>query len=255
MGAVIRMGSRTVDVNYYLNGDCGITIAFRQEIDPQINMQVHHLKTRIENVSIEGLVDLIPGYSSLLVCYNPLIIGYDALVNQLEKLLESLQEKEIEKGRVIKIPVCYGGEYGQDIETVAKSNGISVEDVINLHSSSLYRIYMIGFKPGFPYLGGLPKELATPRLEKPRLKVKKGSVGIAGNQTGIYPQDSPGGWQIIGHTPLILVDWSKEDLTLFKPGDYIEFYSVDEEQYKKIEEDVSAGTYSVEYLDTKEGAE
>lgn len=243
------------EVNYYPNGDSGLSIVFGQEIDPQINGKVHQLKSIIERAGIEGIVDLIPGYSSLLICYEPLILAYDSLVNRLEELLESLEEIGVNNGRVIKIPVFYGGESGPDIEMVANHNAISIEEVINLHTSSLYRIYMIGFKPGFPYLGGLPKTLSTPRLQNPRMKVKEGSVGIAGNQTGIYPQDSPGGWQIIGHTPLKLVDWLKDELTLFKPGDFIKFYSIDEDQYKKIQQSVVDGTYSVEYVDVKEGAE
>ena len=144
---------------------------------------------------------------------------------------------------VIEIPVLYGGEMGPDIENVAEHNHKTVEEVIKIHTSEEYLIYMIGFIAGFPYLGGMSKEIATPRLKSPRVKIEGGSVGIAGEQTGIYPVASPGGWQLIGRTPLKLYDADREKPVLLEAGQYIKFAAVTEEEYKKIEKEVEDGTY------------
>ena len=155
----------------------------------------------------------------------------------------SLSSIPIPPPTVIEIPVLYGGEMGPDIENVAEHNHKTVEEVIKIHTSEEYLIYMIGFIAGFPYLGGMSKEIATPRLKSPRVKIEGGSVGIAGEQTGIYPVASPGGWQLIGRTPLKLYDADREKPVLLEAGQYIKFAAVTEEEYKKIEKEVEDGTY------------
>ncbi len=233
------------------NGDSGMSIVFDKGISEAINSAVHYLAKRIAETDIPGVVDIVPAYHTLLICYNPLDISYINLKEQVMQLLG----KEFSKAKTVKIvihiPVLYGGQWGVDIDTVAAHNGLTIDEVITLHSGMMYRVYMLGFKPGFPYLGGMSDQLATPRLSTPRLKILKGSVGIAGQQTGIYPQASPGGWQLIGRTPLELVDWSKEKLTIIEPGQYVKFDPIDEAMFETIEEAVQLGTYTleIEYLE------
>ena len=160
---------------------------------------------------------------------------YEELVDVLKNIEKSLDSIEIPLPKIIEIPTTYGGEYGPDIENVANQNRISVEEVIKIHSSKTYLIYMLGFTPGFPYLGGMDERIATPRLKTPRTKIAGGSVGIAGSQTGIYPIDSPGGWQLIGKTPLMLYSPHRESPILLSSGDYIKFVPINEAEYKKIE--------------------
>lgn len=148
--------------------------------------------------------------------------------------------------RIIKIPVQYGGTYGPDIEEVAKHNRITVEQVIEKHTSKPYLIYMLGFMPGFPYLGGLDEQLHTPRRNQPRLKIHAGSVGIANNQTGLYPSDSPGGWQIIGRTPLKIFSSEREPMSMYEAGEWIQFYAIDEQEFIQIERDISDGNFNVD---------
>ena len=157
--------------------------------------------------------------------------------------MSSLDNIIIPPPTVIEIPVLYGGEMGPDLENVAKHNHKTPEEVIQIHTSEEYLIYMLGFIAGFPYLGGMSKEIATPRLKSPRVKIDGGAVGIAGEQTGIYPVDSPGGWQLIGRTPLKLYDADREKPILLEAGQYIKFRSVSKKEYKKIEKEVMEQTY------------
>ncbi|RLF75230.1 allophanate hydrolase, partial [Thermococci archaeon] len=186
----------------------------------------------IEKASPDWLIEVVPTYTSIYVYYDPLKIGYSEVVEAVKPFLNAEPKKE--KARIIEIPTAYGGEFGPDIEFVAEYNGLSVDDVIEIHSKPLYRVYMLGFTPGFAYLGGMDERIATPRLEKPRLKVPAGSVGIAGKQTGIYPLESPGGWRLIGRTPLKLFDANREPPTLLQPGDYIKFVPISEEEFWEI---------------------
>lgn len=231
------------EVRYLVSGDCGVSVEFGNEISPDINKKIRAFKIAIEKSGIEGIVETIPTYRSLLVQYQPEVIRFKELTEKFEGLMGSLDNIEIPPPSVIEIPVLYGGEMGPDIENVAEHNHKTVEEVIQIHTSEEYLIYMIGFIAGFPYLGGMSKEIATPRLKSPRVKIDGGSVGIAGEQTGIYPIDSPGGWQLIGRTPLKLYDSEREKPILLEAGQYIKFKAVSEEEYKKIEEAVADGTY------------
>ncbi|AIF69497.1 allophanate hydrolase [Palaeococcus pacificus DY20341] len=213
-------------------GDSALVIIFGNEIDERINKKVHAVAEAIEKASPEWLIEIVPTYTSVYVYYDPLKIGYSEVVEAVKPFLNAEPKKE--KARIIEIPTVYGGEFGPDIEFVAEYNGLSVDDIIEIHSKPLYRIYMLGFTPGFAYLGGMDERIATPRLEKPRLKVPAGSVGIAGKQTGIYPLKSPGGWRLIGRTPLKLFDANREPPTLLQPGNYIKFVPISEEEFWEI---------------------
>ena len=231
------------EVRYLVAGDSAVCVEFGNEISPEINKKIRAFKIAVEKSNIPGIVETVPTYRSLLVHYHPEVIGFKALTEEFDKLMGSLSSIPIPPPTVIEIPVLYGGEMGPDIENVAEHNHKTVEEVIKIHTSEEYLIYMIGFIAGFPYLGGMSKEIATPRLKSPRVKIEGGSVGIAGEQTGIYPVASPGGWQVIGRTPLKLYDADREKPVLLEAGQYIKFAAVTEEEYKKIEKEVEDGTY------------
>ncbi|MBW1973910.1 MAG: 5-oxoprolinase subunit PxpB [Deltaproteobacteria bacterium] len=222
------------EARYLIAGDKGLLVEYGDKIDPEINAKVRAISLSIEKADIDGVEEVIPTYRSILITYNPTKISFKDLKENIKNMEKNLSKIELPAPRTIEIPVVYGGEYGPDIEFVAKHNGLTVEEVIDIHSKGKYLIYMIGFTPGFPFLGGLSEKLFTPRLETPRVKVPAGSVGIANNQTGIYPIDSPGGWRIIGRTPIKLYDPSKDPPVILSPGDFIRFVPIDEEEYKKM---------------------
>lgn len=220
------------DMKLVPSGDCALTVTLGLEISEALNNCVHALHHKIETSTIDGILDLTPTYCTLMITYSPLKITYDQLSQRVKAFARDLDPENTAQARVIEIPTVYGGVYGPDLETVARANGLDVNEVIKIHSEQTYRIYMLGFTPGFPYLGGLDSRIATPRLEKPRLKIPAGSVGIAGSQTGIYPLDSPGGWQIIGQTPLALFDPNREDPLLLRAGDSLKFVPISAETFE-----------------------
>ena len=226
-------------------GDSSLLIEFGNEISPEINQKIKTTVQLMKEQHIEGVVDIIPAFCSLLINYDPRVIGYEELRNRMKALVKIEVKAEAGVKRVFEIPVCYGGEYGPDIENIAEHAGLSVDEVIKIHSSRDYLIYMLGFLPGFTYLGGLDERIHTPRLANPRLKINAGSVGIGGSQTGIYPLDSPGGWQLMGMTPVKTYDPEREVPILVEAGDYIRFVPVDEEEFLRIKELVEKGEYQV----------
>lgn len=185
------MDLRPVGVN-------GILAVLGDSISEQTGAQVAALREAIADAHISSVEETIPAYASLLVKYDPFLTDYAALCDRLRALEKRLSASAVQTGKIVEIPVCYGGVYGEDLPFVAKHAGLSEKEVVALHSGQPYRIYMLGFLPGFPYLGGLNERLHTPRLSTPRTKIPAGSVGIGGKQTGIYPMESPGGWQLIG---------------------------------------------------------
>ena len=221
-------------------GDSAIAVEFGREIDLNINNQVAAMRTVIEAAidegKLKGIVELVPTYGSLLVVYDQLTVGYAGLIEQLKILAEGLEGVEISDREVVEIPVVYGGEYGPDLGIVAQLNSLSEDEVIKRHSEAEYPIYMLGFVAGFPYLGGMDKSIAAPRKQTPRLKIPAGSVGIAGQQTGIYSVESPGGWQIIGRTPLKLYDADGEKPILLRAGQSIRFKPITEAEYEAMTE-------------------
>ncbi len=213
-------------------GDSAILISFGEVIDEGINGRVQAVARAVEETNFEWLVEVVPAYSSLLVVYDPLRVAYAEVETAIKPLLNAKAEDF--EGRLVEVPVVYGGQYGPDIEFVAEHNGLTVDEVVEIHSRPVYRVHFLGFLPGFAYLGGMDERIAAPRLERPRLKVPAGSVGIAGEQTGIYPLESPGGWRLIGRTPLRLFNPSKEPPTLLQPGDRVKFVPIEESEFKGI---------------------
>jgi KipI family sensor histidine kinase inhibitor len=226
-------------------GDRAVFIEFGDSIDPEANQRVISLKLAIEATDIPGVVESVPTYRSLLVYFEPMQISASELRETIRRLHRSSTVHELPGHRLVEIPMTYGGEFGPDLEVVAKHNNLRAEEVIRIHSCARYLIYMLGFMPGFPYLGGLSPKIAAPRKTTPRLKIPTGSVGIAGNQTGIYPTESPGGWQIIGRTPLKLFEPSREPPALLQAGDFLTFVRITPEEFTSIYEKVRNGTYKL----------
>ncbi len=228
-----------------IEGDSSVLIVFGDTISTEINQRISATVKLIKEQRIEGIVDMIPAFASLLINYNPLVINYDTIRRRLERILRMDTRAESAAKRVFEIPVCYGGDYGPDLEDIAKNAGLTPEEVVAIHTSRDYLIYMLGFLPGFCYLGGLDERIHTPRLSSPRLRIPAGSVGIGGSQTGIYPMDSPGGWRLMGMTPVKTYDPQREVPILVQAGEYIRFVRIDEDEYVRIAAQVADGSYQV----------
>lgn len=223
------------NVRFLPCGDQAVTVEWGSTIDEHINRQVHAFARKVEALSHPAITEVVPTYRSATVHYRPEVLSYE----ELKQLLLSLTQGGAEEGEelpVVEIPVCYGGEYGPDLEEVAQHCSLTPEEVIARHTAPTYRIYMLGFTPGFPYLGGMDPSIAAPRRKEPRIHIPAGSVGIAGEQTGVYPIVSPGGWQLIGRTPLRLFDPQREQPILLSAGAGIRFVPIDEETFRKMEE-------------------
>ena len=204
-------------------GDSALLVQLGEGIDVTVNRRVHALAALLRASPFDGLVETVPAYRTLLIHYDPLILTEAEIRRWVLRKLDQLEDIHSQKPRQLIIPVRYGGEYGSDLEYVADYHRLRVEDVIRIHSQKIYTVYMMGFTPGFPYMGALDDAIVTPRLETPRTHVPAGTVGIAGSQTGIYPIDSPGGWRLIGHTSVGLFDPQGDTPFLFSPGDEVRF--------------------------------
>ena len=207
-------------------GDRAMVVELGDSISPETNRRVHGLVRALEGHAIPGIVDLVPTYRSLLVLYNPLLSSFDGLRETVASLDSEAADAGKEEPNVVEVPTVYGGEHGPDLDFVAEHNGLSPDEVVEIHSGTDYPVYMLGFTPGFPYLGGMSEKLHTPRLATPRTVTPGGSVGIAEAQTGVYPVQSPGGWRIIGRTPLALFDPEREPPSLLNAGDVVRFVPV-----------------------------
>jgi inhibitor of KinA len=218
-------------------GDAVILIEFGNCINDAVSERVLHLFHQLKQLS-PFIRDVVPAYSSLAVYYDVAALhksektAYESIKELVEPLLENLTAADNTGKRKMRIPVCYTGKFAPDIEELAAAKNLSVEELIRLHTAKEYRVYMIGFLPGFPYMGTVDSRIAAPRKSSPRLVVPAGSVGIAGQQTGIYPLSSPGGWNIIGRTPLQLFDAVKSEPALLEPGDRVCFYSITENEFE-----------------------
>ena len=216
-------------------GDCAISIDFGQVIDPKINRHIRQITEQIKDLQLDGIIELVPTYCALLVQYDAMVYSYSDICRILEPTLqESVTDSANELVTIVEIPTVYGGEFGPDLGFVASYNHLSEAEVVSIHSGTDYLVYMLGFIPGFTYLGGMDPRIATPRLSSPRTLIPAGSVGIAGEQTGTYPSDSPGGWQIIGRTPVTMYDMSKEQAALLQAGDYVRYVSIDENEFHRV---------------------
>lgn len=228
-------------------GDSALVIQLGDGISPSIHEKVKNLSNLLEKDPFTGLIESVPSYNSLTIYYNPVSVymsstdkkassPYKKVSAIILALLDKLGTSEAPEQRLLTIPVLYGGEFGPDLEYVASYHGLSVEKVIQIHSSNDYLVYMIGFAPGFPFMGGMDERIATPRKDSPRLAIAPGSVGIAGKQTGIYPLETPGGWQIIGRTPLDLFLPELSPPTLLQSGDKIRYVPITHEEYAAYKE-------------------
>ena len=207
-------------------GDRSLLVELGEKIAPDVNRRVQELMLQLQQTRLPGVREFAPGYRSLLVVFDPLTLSPSELKARITDVAGRPASARLPKAKLLTVPVFYGGDYGPDLEWVAGHLGISTDEVIRLHTETMYRVYMIGFTPGYPYMGELPAALAVPRRSTPRTRVPKGSVGIAQRQTGIYSVESPGGWQIIGWTPIELFDPTRQLPSLLEMGDKVKFEAV-----------------------------
>lgn len=214
-------------------GEGALCVEFGPKIDVSLNRTAIHFARLLESQKSPQICEVVPAYSSLTIYFNPLKTNAVGLADDLKNLLSSRLERAEEPTQLHRVPVRYGGELGPDLENVANLNGITPDEVIQIHAAVCFRVFMLGFMPGFPYCGIVPEKIRAPRLASPRTRVPAGSVGIASAQTGIYPLESPGGWQLIGRTPLRLFDPQAEGEAMFRfhAGDSIQFYSISSEEF------------------------
>jgi inhibitor of KinA len=236
------MNSTIVPYRIFPLGDSAITVDFGNSINEGINKEVIVRFNQLQHQPLPGIIEVVPAYSSLTIHYDVWKLRkmktavqtvYECMKQQLEERLQQPFQHSETKERLIKIPVCYDNEFGIDIEHLAVTKKISIEEVIQKHTSKSYKVYMLGFLPGFSYMGEVDEKISIPRKSQP-VNIVAGSVGIAGKQTGIYPVASPGGWQIIGRTPVILFDIKKEEPALLRAGDRVQFYSINKKEFEKI---------------------
>jgi KipI family sensor histidine kinase inhibitor len=231
------------EIVFRLGGDKALVVELGDSIDETVNERVRALALAISKQIAGAITEVVPTYRSLLLFYDPLVISLPELKAEILKLEEAMDKIPLPPPLLYKVPTLYGGSFGPDLPFVAAHNSLDQKEVVRLHTSTSYRIYMLGFTPGFCYLGGMPPAIATPRLDNPRTSIAAGSVGIAGAQTGIYPIDSPGGWRIIGATPLCLFDPGSHTPFVFSAGDYLRFISISGEEFSYIKEQVRQGLY------------
>ncbi len=226
-----------------LYGDQAILINFEQKIDPAINAAVVVLKNAIERATISGITFMIPAYCSLTIGYNPTVIEYKILEKVIEQIavtaLNTKANQNQKTARQLKIPVCYELPYALDLKELSEAKKLQIEEIIKIHTNETYKVYMLGFMPGFVFMGKIASKLECNRKVTPRLRIPPNSVGIAGLQTGIYPTASPGGWQILGRTPLKIFNPEKENPFLFQAGDKVTFYPITANEFLKIEKEES----------------
>ena len=223
-------------------GENALTIDFGNAISIDLNDKVLQLAEFIEQNNFFGFIELVPAYSSLTIFYDLITVrkkftqfpnAFSAVQNFVETSLKNLPKIKKHKSRLIKIPVCYDAKFALDLEFVAQNVNLTTNEVIKIHTSKIYRVFMIGFLPAFAYLGELDEKIVSPRKSSPRINIEKGSIGIAGKQTGIYPLDSPGGWQIIGKTPIEMFQPENEQISFLQTGDTVQFYEINIRDFEK----------------------
>lgn len=237
-----------MDFRLYPLGDNAVIIELGKEINIDVHQRVKKVAAGLEQQAFHWMVEYVPAFATVTLFYNPVRVldmedfslqmqPYDYVTGKVEQVLHDLTDQHAAvEARTIEIPVLYGGEYGPDLEYVAEHNQLTTEEVIRIHTGTDYLVYMIGFAPGFPYIGGMSKQIAAPRRESPRMKIPAGTVGIAGEQTGVYPIETPGGWQLIGRTPIRLFRPEHDVPSLLQAGDNIRFKAISEQEYQQWEE-------------------
>lgn len=240
MGAAASTGTSVQEPRFLAAGDTALVVEFGTEVDPVINHRVMRLGEAMRAAGIEGLVDLVPTFRSLMVHYDPTVVHRSALEERVRDLLHDAGEAKA-TGRLWRIPTLYGGKHGPDLEEIAERTGLDIDTVVERHSSVEYEVYMMGFLPGLPYLGILHDDLALPRRTEPRVRVPAGSVAMATNLTNVYPSESPGGWHILGRTPVELFDLRRDVPILLQAGDRIRFEPIGEDRFREIRELAQTG--------------
>ncbi len=234
-------------------GDRALLAQLEQKISEDINDRVRALMEALKASVSEGIVEMIPSYCSLLVFYDPLKLSYSELKDEVLRAAALEREGEKPPQRLLRIPCCYGSHFGLDLNDMEGLTGLSKDEIIAIHSGTDYRVYMLGFLPGFVYLGGLDKRINAPRLTTPRVGIPRGSVAIGGAQTGVYPLRSPGGWRIIGATPVEFFDPSRNEPVLCRAGDLIRFEPVTACDYYDIRQEMLKGRYEVRITEAGDG--
>jgi inhibitor of KinA len=214
--------------------DASLLVVFGASIAPEINHQVITLFRALQADADPCIRNLHPAYASLLIDFDPLRCTHEELEARAERVMQHGTGAAEAPNPTVEIPVCYGGEFGPDLNDVAAHNQLSPDEVIRIHTSATYLVYFLGFSPGFAYMGGLPEKLHTPRLQTPRKFVEAGTVGIAGSQTGVYPVGSPGGWRLIGRTPVRMFDAAATPPSRLQPGDQVRFAAIDRRAYDRL---------------------
>jgi inhibitor of KinA len=234
-----------VTVRFFSAGDRALVVEFGDRIDRKLSAEVLRLGAAIRSSMIEGVVEAVPTFRSLMVYYDPLVTTRAVLERAIVGLLEG--ERPLQSSASLwRVPACYEGDLAPDLDDVARLTGLGPSEIVTLHSSTRFHVYMLGFLPGFPYMGDLPEVLALPRRATPRTRVPAGSISIAMTLTAIYPYESPGGWHLIGATPVRLFDAQRSSPTLFKPGDAISFEPIDRGRFAEIREAVENNRYELE---------
>ncbi|MCK8489403.1 5-oxoprolinase subunit PxpB [Paenibacillus sp. MBLB2552] len=234
-------------------GDSALIVKFGDSIQKDTHHKVRQLAEHLDRQPFNWMVEVVPTFTSVTIYYDTMKLLAESVkqggdiqaespfklaAESVFQLLQTLRDVNASSARTVEIPVCYGGDFGPDLETVASRNGLTPQEVIDIHGSADYLVYMLGFAPGFAYLGGMSVRIATPRRETPRISIPAGTVGIAGDQTGVYPIDTPGGWQLIGKTPIELFKPQQMPPTLLQAGDIVRFYPITREQFESWEETV-----------------
>jgi KipI family sensor histidine kinase inhibitor len=225
-------------------GDCALVVEYGNAIDAQVNARVRQLDARLAASAPAGILETVPTYRSLMIHYDPFALSQADLERLLREADVTVEAADAMEPRTVEIPVAYGGPFGPDLADVATLNGLSADEVVAIHAAGVYPVFMLGFMPGFPYLGGMSGRIRAPRLPAPRTSVPAGSVGIAGDQTGIYPAESPGGWRLIGRTPVRLFDPSVRPPALLAAGDRVAFRPISPREFDDIARAVAAGTFA-----------
>ena len=220
-----------------------MSVELGEEISAEVNTRVRALEYLVDQKALPGVVETVPSYRSLLVYYDPSVVGYDALCAQLAALAEQATTTAMPPAREVEVPCCYEGELGTDLEAAAARLGLSVDDLVRLHAGAEYLVYFIGFTPGLPYMTGAPERLTIPRLDTPRVKVPAGSVAIGGTQCCIYSVESPGGFWLLGRTPVRLYDPDAAEPILLRPGDRVRFHQIDRREFDDVAARVAAGRF------------
>ncbi|WP_142827556.1 5-oxoprolinase subunit PxpB [Planococcus soli] len=229
-----------MNISFSPLGDQAIVIELGNEINEQTEQQIRKVAALLESRQPEWMTEFVPAFVTVSVFYDPCLALYDKVKIELERLLAHLGEDIPAESRTVEIPVCYGGKFGPDLEFVAQHNKLTPREVIDIHTAGNYSVHMIGFAPGFPFIGGMSEKIAAPRRDSPRIRIPERTVGIAGMQTGVYPIETPGGWQLIGKTPLRLFRPENDPPTLLQAGDKVIFKEISEDDYHAWEEDPDA---------------